>query len=155
VDEAVVGRVLSRDWWIGIGTTAFALGAMAVDHLLGTNESDDEPGEGATLDYGTFAISAALTLAAAAYLFGRVVPNERGRRPQRVVTIGLLLSVVSIVPGVVVLWLGFPFVVAGAGIALGIAGLGAAKRWKAIAAIVLGALVIAFGAVYYVVAAVG
>jgi hypothetical protein len=145
VEEAAVGRGTTRETWIGLATTGFAVGTMAVDHLLG--ESDDE--DGAALDYPAFAISTVLCVAVAGLLFGRVVPRARARGPERAATIGLLWSALGIVPGVLVLWLGFPFVVAGAGIALGIVGLTADRRAKAIAAIVLGTLLLAFGAVYY------
>ena len=61
--------------WIGVVTLAVALTAMAVDHLLGTDREDGETG---LADPATFAISAALCLAAAALLFGLLV--ARGER---------------------------------------------------------------------------
>jgi hypothetical protein len=84
---------------------ALGLAAMAVDHLLG-----DDPG---LEDPPAFAISALIVLAVAGLLFGRVVP--RARDPRRAGFIVALLGVASLP----LIWLGVPFAVAPAAIALG------------------------------------
>jgi cytochrome bd-type quinol oxidase subunit 2 len=119
-------------------------GAMAIDHLLGTSEGDDE---GALADPAMFAIAIVLSIATAVLLFAWFVPRERGRGPERAARSGLLCSVLSIVPG-------FPFVIAGAGVALGLEGRGSRRRLEARAAVVVGSLLLVFGALGYLVAAV-
>jgi hypothetical protein len=71
VEQAVAVRAVSRETWIGVAVTAIAFAAMAVDHLLGTEPDDDDVG---LVDPATFAISAGLSAAAAAVLFGRWCP---------------------------------------------------------------------------------
>jgi hypothetical protein len=126
-------------------------GAMAIDHLLGTSEGDDE---GALADPAMFAIAIVLSIATAVLLFAWFVPRERGRGPERAARSGLLCSVLSIVPGIAFLWVGFPFVIAGAGVALGLEGRGSRRRLEARAAVVVGSLLLVFGALGYLVAAV-
>lgn len=86
------------------------LAAMAVDHLLG-----DDPG---LEDPPTFLISATIILLLVALLFGFVLP--RARDPRRTGFIVALLSVLSLP----FIWLGAPFAVAPAAIALGLRGEG-------------------------------
>jgi hypothetical protein len=124
---------------------------MAVDHLLG-NETDDE--DAGLVDPEAFAISAGVSVAASALLFGLVVPRARARGPERAATIGLACSVLSLLPGIGFLWLGLPFVLAGAGVALGLGGLRSSRRRRALAAVVVGAIVIALGTGLYAAAAV-
>jgi hypothetical protein len=87
-----------------LGVT-LGLAAMAVDHLLG-----DDPG---LEDPPAFAISALVVLAVAGLLFGRVVP--RARDPRRAGFVVALIGVASLP----LIWLGVPFAVAPAAIALG------------------------------------
>jgi hypothetical protein len=129
--------------------TGVALAAMAVDHLVGTER---EEGESGLADPVTFAVTAALSLATAALLLGWFVPRERRAGPDRSARSGVACSVLSIVPGVALLWLGFPFVVAGAGVELGLAGRTGARRRLALAATVLGATLVGLGAAVYLVA---
>ena len=145
MEGAAAVRGFSREAWIGIATTAIAVGAMAVDHLLG-NEPDDDSH---LADPPAFAISVGLSLAVAAFLFGRVVPRAQARGAERAAGVGLVCSVLSLFPGVAFLWLGFPFVVAGAGVALGLDGLHGGRRRLALAAVVVGAIAIAFGVAFY------
>jgi hypothetical protein len=137
--------------WIGVATLLLALGAMAVDHLLGTEREEGETG---LADPLTFGVSAVLCLAAAALLFGWLVPRARGAGPERAAATGLVCSVLGILPGVAFLWLGFPFVVAGAGIELGLDARRGARRRLALVAVALGSALVAFGAVAYAYAAV-
>ncbi|MGH3132637.1 MAG: hypothetical protein ACRDNY_02640, partial [Gaiellaceae bacterium] len=99
---------------------------------------------------GAFAIGGGLSLAVGAFLFGRVVPNAKAYGPERAASVGLVCSVSSIVPGFLFLWLGFPFVVAGGGIALGLVGLRGSRGGRALAAVVVGAVPIAIGTGFYV-----
>ena len=136
MEGAPVARGVSREAWIGGAATAVAVGAMAVDHLLGNDADDDETG---LVDPSTFGISAGLSIAVAVFLFGLVVPRARAHGPDRAARVGLACSVLSIVPGFLVLWLGVPFVVAGAGVALGLAALERGTARLGIAAVAVGA----------------
>lgn len=124
---------------------------MTVDHLLGTER---EAGESVPVDPGAFVISVALSVAAAALVFGWLVPRARRRGPERAAVTGLVLSVTSVVPGIVFWWLGFPLVVAGGGLALGVEASTGPRRSVALAAAALGALVLGAVAVLYAVAAI-
>ena len=137
--------------WVGVVSLAVALAAMAVDHLLGT---DREEGETGLVDPATFAISAALCLAAAALLFGWLIPRTRRAGAGRAAVVGLACSVLSVLPGIGFVWLGFPFVVAGAGIELGLEARRGARRRLALVAVALGSALVVFGAVAYAYAAV-
>jgi hypothetical protein len=125
---------------------------MALDHLVGTDRGD---GDGGLVDPPMFAISMVLSVAAAVLLFGWLVPQQRSRGPERAARSGLVCSALSVVPGIAFVWIGFPFVLAGAGLALGIEGRRGSRRLEAAAAALIGALVLALGAVGYLVAAVG
>lgn len=135
---------------VGLVALLVAVGAMAVDHLLGTDRTDDD----GLVDPAMFAISVVLSVVAAAVLFGWFVPRELGKGLERAARSGLVCSVSSVVPGIAFLWVGFPFVVAGAGLALGLEGRQGARRVEAGAAVAIGGLVLVLGAVAYAVAAV-
>jgi hypothetical protein len=132
------------------GALAVAVGTIAIDHLVGTHRTDEDSG---LVDPATFAIALGLSLAAAATLFGWLVPRERERGPDRAARSGLACSMASIVPGLALFWLGVPFVVAGAGMALGFEGRAGTRRIEANAAIAIGALVLLLGAIGYLAAA--
>lgn len=149
MEEAAAVRGVSRDVWIGLASSALAIAAMAVDHLLGEDDADS-----GLVDPPAFVITVVLSVLVAAWLFGRVVPRANARGPERAARLGLVLGALSVLPGIALLWLGFPFVVAGAGIALGIAGLASGRRGEAIAAVVLAALLTVVGTGLYVVGAV-
>ena len=114
----------TMDWALVSAGVCLGLAAMAVDHLLG-----DDPG---LEDPPTFLISAAIILVIATLLFGLVV--RRARDPRRASFIVAVLSVLSLP----LIWLGVPFAVAPAAIALGLRGEGR----LAIAAITTGGLVL-------------
>jgi hypothetical protein len=138
----------SRETWIGVGTLALATAAMAVDHLFGNDpESDDS----FPVDPVAFAISVGISALLAAFLFGRVVPRAkaRGAGSERTAVHPALCSGLAAVPGLGFLWLGFPLVLAGSGVALGLLGRRSRRRRLAIVAIVVGALVVALGAGSY------
>jgi hypothetical protein len=141
----------SRTRVVGLVALAVAVGSMAIDHLVGTERGDDDSG---LVDPGTFAIAVVLSLAAAVILFGWLVPRLSGQGPERAARSGLVCSIASVVPGIAVIWLGVPFIVAGAGIALGLDGRSGARRVEATAAVAVGALVLALGSIGYLLAAV-
>jgi hypothetical protein len=95
----------STDWLLAGGGVTLGLAAMAVDHLIG-----DDPG---LEDPPAFLISVAIILTITALLFDRVV--RRARDPGRAGFIVAVLAVASLP----LIWLGVPFVVAPAAIALG------------------------------------
>jgi hypothetical protein len=129
---------------IAMSVTAVAIGAMAVDHLLG-----DDPG---LEDPPMFVIACVVTLAAAALVFGRIVP--RAKAADRSARDGLILSIVAVVPGIATLWLGPPFALAGGGLTLGLHAWQRAHDRRGAAAIVVAALMLGFGTIAYLVQAV-
>jgi hypothetical protein len=135
---------------VGAVALVVSAGAMAVDHLIGTERSDDETGP---VDPAMFGISIALSLATGAVLFAWLVPRERTRGPDRAARSGLLCSILSVVPGVALLWVGVPFVVAGAGVALGLDGRRGTRRLEAMVAVGIGTFLLVAGALAYLVAA--
>jgi hypothetical protein len=131
--------------WVAAVSLLVAVGAMAVDHLLGTDGDDD----GAVADPAMFAIASSLSLAAAAALFLWFVPREQRARPGRAARTGLVCSVLSVVPGVALIWLGIPFVVAGAGVELGLGSRRGSSTTTAVAAVGLGGIVLVLGATVF------
>jgi hypothetical protein len=124
---------------------------MAVDHLLGNESESPDTG---LVDPVAFVVSVLLSIGVAVLLFGWVVPRAESRGPERAAVVGVILSVLSFVPGIGFLWLGFHFVIAGAGIALGLVGLSGARRRLAILALALAAAPILAGTSFYVTAVV-
>jgi hypothetical protein len=146
-----MGRI-SRETGIGVAVSALAVGAMAIDHLIGTeSEPDDDPG---LADPATFLISVALSLTLAALLFGVVVRRGARDDPDRAARKAIACSLLA-VPAIALLFLGLPFPLAGAGIALGLLGREGSRKRLATAAVGIGALIIALGAGAYVAALVG
>ena len=134
----------ARERLIATFVTTVAIGAMAVDHLLG-----DDPG---LEDPPMFAIACVVTLAAAALVFGRILP--RAKAADRAARDGLILSIVGVVPGLATLWLGLPFALAGGGLALGLLAWQRAHDRRGAAAIVVSVLLLSFGTIAYLVQAV-
>ena len=125
---------------IGIVVSALAVAAMAVDHLMG-----DDPG---LEDLPTFLLGSGLTLTLAVIVFGRVVPHAPAD-PAKAATRGLVLSLLS-VPLMVTIWLGLPFVTAGGGVALGLAGRRGRNTRRATVALVIGTGLLLLGCAGYV-----
>ena len=139
----------SRETGIGVGVSALAVGAMAIDHLIGT---EDEPGEDPGLaDPAAFLISVALSLILTAVLFGVVVRRAERDDPDRAAGKAIACALLA-VPAMALLFLGLPFPLAGAGIALGLLGREGTRRRIATAAVAIGAVVIALGAGAYIAA---
>jgi hypothetical protein len=151
VDGAVT---LRRNQALAVGVVSLLVVSltMAIDHLFG-NESGDTDDDRFPVDPAMFAISVGLSLVVAAFLFGWLVPRERAAGPERAARSGLLCSVLSVVPGIALVWIGVPFVVAGAGVALGLEGRAGSRRKEATAAVIIGALALTLGTVGYLFAA--
>lgn len=132
---------LSRSTAGAIGVTALAIVAMFFDHMLDVEEAFPA-------DWPAFAISVALIVIVAAIVFGVVVrrttasPAAADLAGKR----GLVCSILSVLalPGI---WLGLPFVLAGAGITLGVLGRTGRRRRMAVAAIAIGVIVLVLGVV--------
>jgi small neutral amino acid transporter SnatA (MarC family) len=138
----------SVDGRIGFGVTALAIVSMAVDHLMG-----DDPG---LEDPPTFLIASGLSLALAAIVFLHVIPRAKAAAApaERAARDGLICSALAVVPGIATLWLGLPFILAGGGIALGLSARREEPSRRAIAAIVIGTLVLIAAAGAYLVQAI-
>ena len=114
---------------------------MAWDHLVGNQRGTDDA---FPVDSPTFFLSAGLIAVAAIVVFGRTVPRSL-KNPASVHRAALIHGVVALVLAVPASWLGFPIVVAGGAIALGLRVLDGPHRRVAFAAIALGVLVVVFG----------
>jgi hypothetical protein len=117
---------------IGVGATLLAVLAMVGDHLLG-----DDPG---LEDPAAFLISAALSVVAAALLFGLVVLRSTSV-PERAAKRALVWGAIAVLT-LPLIFLGLPYVVAAGAIALGLIGLRSERRRSAFAGIVLGSVVL-------------
>jgi hypothetical protein len=134
----------ARDWAIGAVAAVLGVAAMALDHLVGTEE---EAGESGAAEPVAFFSTAAIAVVLTALVFLLVVrrvddPDAAGSR-------GLLLSIVSVVT-LPLLFLAVPFPFTGGAVALGLTGLAGARRGFAIAAIVIGVVVAALAIGVYV-----
>lgn len=131
----------SSAYAIGACVTALALSIVVIDHWVGDEPGVDDPV--AVLAGG------AVSVLLAALLFLRVIPAtlRHPQAPEEAAKRGLLCSIVGLVT-IPLVFLGLPVVLGGAGIALGLTGLAGTRRGMAIAAIAIGALPVAAGAVY-------
>jgi hypothetical protein len=139
---------LSRETWIGVGALVLAVAAMAVDHLFGNDPDSDDS---FPVDLAAFLISVGVSAFLAAFLFVRVVPRAKARRDEseRAAVEATLCSGLAFIPGLGFLWLGFPLVLAGGGIALGLLGRRSQRKRLATAAIVVGVVVVMLGSGAY------
>ena len=114
---------------VGAAAVALAVAAMVVDHLLAG-------------DWPAFLVSAGLSVLAGYVLFAWFIPRTVRHQAgtSRAAIAGVVFGVVAIVPGVALMWLGFPIVVAGAGLALGLIGWSGNRPRLAAAAVALGAV---------------
>jgi cytochrome bd-type quinol oxidase subunit 2 len=130
----------SREACIAIAVAAVAVAAMAIDHLIGT---ESEPGESEGAEPFVFVGTSVVALALTAALFRFAVmparrdPNTAGKR-------SILYGVLAVV-ALPLLFLAIPFPFAGAAVALGLVGRDGRRRAPAIAAVVIGVLVVALG----------
>jgi hypothetical protein len=131
----------TTETWIGVVGTAVAVAAMAVDHLLG---NDPEADDAFPVDPAAFFVSATISILVAITLFARVVPASRD--PESAANRAILCSLLAVL-AIFVLFLGFPIVLAAAGVALGLRGLDGPRRGRATAAIVIGGAFVALSAI--------
>jgi hypothetical protein len=141
---------LSRTTGIALAVSAIAVGAMAIDHLVGT---ESEPGEEDSfpVDPVAFVIGSAVSLALVALLFAVVVRRTEAGEPERAPRRAFILAVLAVL-SLPMLFLGVPFAIAGAAVALGLLGREGGRSGIATAAVVVGALVIVVGASAYLAA---
>lgn len=130
-----------RDLPIAGGALLLAVALMAWDHLWGNQGGSDD---GFPVDLVTFCVSMVLIMAASVLVFMVTVPRA-ARGADRAHRGALWHSGVAVVLALPASWLGFPTVVAGGGIALGIHALGGPHRRLAMVAILLGFAVVLFG----------
>ena len=130
-----------RDRVIAASVLLLAVALMAWDHLWG-NQGGSE--DSFPVDPGTFVLSLGLILAAGLLVFTLTVPRA-ARARDHLHRGALWHSGVAVVLALPASWLGFPAVVAGGGIALGIRALGGTHRRLALVAILLGLAVATFG----------
>jgi hypothetical protein len=125
-------RSLSTEAAIGVFAGVLAVGAMAVDHLIHG-------------DAAFFVITSAIALTVAGALFGRVIPRTKASPAASVLAArrAMLCSGLAVL-SIPTLFVGLPFVLGCAGVALGLLGRDGARRRPAVAAITLGALVVLF-----------
>jgi hypothetical protein len=147
----VINRV-SRETVIAIIVAAVVVTTMAIDHLIGTK---DQPGDEEGLaDPAAFLLSVAVSLTLAAFLFGFVVRRSMRDEPDRAAKKAIVCALLAI-PAIALLFLGLPFPLAGAAVALGLLGREGTRRRLATAAVLIGALVLALGTGAYVAALLG
>ena len=126
-----------RDTAIGVVVTVAAVVAMWFDHMRGDDPGYEDP--------PAFFISTGICLLLAAVLFGSVVPRGRPD-PDRAAKRGAVTGVVSVL-SVATVFLGIPWIVGGAAIALGLTGLDGARRRLAWVAVALGVLTLGLCAI--------
>jgi hypothetical protein len=139
---------ISRETRIAVAVAAISIGALAVDHLIGEGEADEDP---FPVDLPAFLVGSAVVLSLTAVLFRVVVPRSADAQSARTARAALACSVLAVVT-VPLLFLAVPFPFAGAGIALGLIAREGERPRLAGAAIVIGAAVIALGVGAYVAA---
>jgi len=123
--------------------TLLAVGLMAWDHLWGNERGSDDS---FPVDPATFFVTLALIVVTALVVFGFTVPRAV-RNPASAHKVALIHSGVALVLALPASWLGFPAVVAGGAIGLGIQALAGAHRRLAVVAIVVGLIVISLAIV--------
>lgn len=135
VHGATTGRIP-----IAGAVTMLAVGLMAWDHLWGNEQGSDDS---LPVDPAAFFVAVALIGVTTLVVFGLTVPRAV-RNLESIHRVALIHSGIAFVLALPASWLGFPAVVAGGGIVLGIQALAGAHRRLAMVAIVVGLLVISF-----------
>jgi hypothetical protein len=141
---------VSRETIVATAAAAIGVGAMAIDHLVGT---ETEPGEDDAfpVDPVSFVVSAAIVLGLTVVLFAWLVRRAMREDPDRATgkTIAVTVLAVLTLP---LLFLGLPFPFAGVGVALGLHARRGSRTLLATGAVALDVLVLALAAVAYVAA---
>jgi 4-amino-4-deoxy-L-arabinose transferase-like glycosyltransferase len=138
-----------REQVVGAVASLAAVFAMAVDHLFGTDDSDDER----FAEPGVFIGTAAAAVVATVLLF-RLVVRGSAEEPDRAATKAIACSLLAVLT-LPLLFLAAPFPFAGAGIALGLIGRDGRRRGLATAGLVLGLGVLVLGVGAYLFALIG
>ena len=129
-------------WVVGLGVIALVTALMAWDHLWGNERGNTDS---FPVDPGAFVVAMAISLVCAGLVFLVLVPRTRldlRRAPKRALWLSGLAVPLTLVAG----WLGFPLIIAGGGIALGLLAPSTPTRSRAaLAAIAVGLLVLVFG----------
>lgn len=130
--RAAPTRRPSTETAIGIFAGALSVGALVVDHLIHG-------------DVAAFVVTSAIALTVAAALFGQLIPRTKASANAVVLAAkrGMLCSGLAVL-SIPMLFVGLPFVLGSAGVALGLLGRGGDRDRLAVAAITLGALVVLF-----------
>lgn len=140
-------RRLPRDTLVATAVAILLIIAMAIDHLVGTESEGDD--ESTLADPGAFVLSVIVSLVLTVALFAFVV--RRTRNPDDAAKRGLLLSLLAI-PTIPLTFLGLPFPLSAAGIALGVRGRTGRRRVVATTALALGSVIVVAITIGYVVA---
>jgi hypothetical protein len=138
---------LPRDTLVATAVAIVLITAMAIDHLVGTESEGHD--QSTLADPGAFVLSVIVSLVLMVVLFVFVV--RRTRNPDDAAKRGLLCSLLAI-PAIALTFLGLPFPLSAAGIALGIRGRTGSRRASATAAIALGSVIVVAITIGYVVA---
>jgi hypothetical protein len=141
-----MGR-MDRDTLVAAGVGVLLIVAMAVDHLVGT---DREAGEQSGLvDPGAFVLSVAVSGVLMAVLFLFMVRQTWD--PDAAAMRGAVCSALA-VPAIALSFLGVPYPLAAAGIALGFRGRLGTRRTVASTAVVVGSVIVGALTIGYVLA---
>jgi hypothetical protein len=132
----------SGAWPVAGGVAVLAVALMAWDHLWGNEGGADS----FPVDAATFLLALGLVVAAVLLVFGVTVPRA-ARHASGSHKAALIHSGAAFLLAVPLSWLGFPVVVAGGGIALGLQARTGPHSRVATAAVVLGVLVVAFAVI--------
>jgi hypothetical protein len=138
---------MDRSLVVAVGVAILLVAAMAIDHLIGT-ERDDGEGTGLA-DPGAFVFSIVVSGVLMAVLFLFIV--RRTWEPDVAAKRGAVCSALA-VPAVVLAFLGLPYPLAAAGIALGFRGRLGARKTLAAAAVVVGSVIVGALTIGYVLA---
>jgi len=127
---------------VGPSVVTLVAALMAWDHLWGNERGTQDS---FPVDPSAFVVAMAISLACAGLVFLVLVPRTRldpRRAPRRALWLSGLAVPLTVVAG----WLGFPLIIAGGGIALGLLAPSTPTRSRAaLAAIAVGLLVLVFG----------
>jgi NO-binding membrane sensor protein with MHYT domain len=138
---------LPRDTLVATAVAILLIVAMAIDHLIGTESEGDD--ESTLADPGAFVLSVIVSLVLLVVLFVFVV--HRTRTPEDAAKRGVVCSLLAI-PTIALTFLGLPFPLSAAGIALGGRGRTGGRQVVATAAIALGSVIVVAITIGYVVA---
>ena len=137
---------ISREAALGVAASLLAVGAMAVDHLIG--KSDPGENDSFPVDTPGFVLTSVLSIAVAIALFRFVVRRAATNEARRLARKALIVGVLAIVT-IPLLFAGVTFPIAGAAIALGLMTRASGRQRAGAAAVILGTLVLVLGVGVY------